>query len=241
MSAISSAAGEGTRESARWVVSFLVVCALHLTAAALLSRTSIFVPPSPDIPPGTVLIDLDPVAAPAAPQAPPQPPPPERELRQEEPPPPVKAEVTLPKPLPRKPAPQRQEKIAAPAPQPAPAHVAAEPQPDATPMPKAQAAHTPSMDPMETWEHKLLARMQGFLKYPPRALLRRQDGVAYVRVVVDRQGNLVSAELQRSSGIPLLDDEAVAVVARAKPYPPPPPEVAGDKIARVVPVRFILR
>jgi len=247
VSAISLATGEGARDHVRWGISFTIVCALHLAAAALLMRSHIFVVPSQDIPPDTVLIDLSPVPAPttaAAPPPPPPPPEPEQEQRKEEPPPPpVNAEVTLPKPPPPKPKPPRQEKVLEQPPQPipTPAPVVAAPQPEAKPMPEAHTARVPSVDPILTWEHKLLARMQGFLQYPRRALLRRQDGVAFVRIVVDRGGNLISSELQRSSGIPLLDDEAVAVAMRAKPYPPPPPEVHGDQIVRVVPVRFILR
>lgn len=246
MSAVSLARREAAHSQMRWGLSFVIICALHLGAAALLWRSHIFVVPAPDIPPNTVLIDLPPVPTPSVAAAPsPAPPPstPEEEQQVIPPPPPVKAEVTLPKPPPRKPTPPRREKISELPPQPAapPAPVVTAPQPQASATPEARAGHAPSVDPMETWERKLLARMQGFLQYPRRALLRRQDGVAFVRVIVDRDGNLISADLQRSSGIPLLDDEAVAVVERAKPYPPPPPEVRGDRIVRVVPVRFILR
>jgi len=239
MSAISLATGEGARGELRWGISFAVICALHLGAAALLWRSHIFVVPSQDIPPNTVLIDLSPAPVPTPAAAPP--PPPEPEQVKEEPPPPEKAEVVLPKPPPPKPRPPRHEKVVEQPPQPTPAPVTAAPQPEAKPMPQAQTASVPSVDPVLTWERKLLVRMQGFLQYPRRALLRRQDGVAFVRIVVDRSGNLISSALQRSSGIPLLDDEAVAVVERAKPYPPPPPEVHGAEIVRVVPVRFILR
>ena len=42
MNAISPATGEGARESARWGVSFLVVCALHLAAAQLSGCTELW-------------------------------------------------------------------------------------------------------------------------------------------------------------------------------------------------------
>jgi protein TonB len=243
MSAISPTAGEETG-TARWGVAFVVVCALHLGAAALIWKTHMFTVPAADLPPDTVLIDLEPLPTPAVtPPSPPEPPPPEPEVRKEEPPPPpVKAEVVLPKPPPPKPRPPRPQKVEEPPPQPMPEQpVAAPPKPDVTPVPRAQTAHSPSADAVTTWERQLLARLQSFLRYPRRAQLRQQDGIAYVRVVVDRQGNAVTSELQRSSGIPLLDDEAVAVVLRAQPLPPPPPEVRGEQVVRVVPVRFILR
>jgi protein TonB len=246
MSALSLGTGEVGRDSARWGLSFIVICALHLGVAAWFWHAHIFVPAAPDVPPDTVLIDLEPVPAPpvAAPAPPPpQPPPPEPEVKKiEEPPlpPPPKEAVALPKPPPPKPAPPRPKRVVEEPPPPQPMPQQAEAKPLPAPMPKARAAPAPSMDVMANWEHKLLARLQSFLRYPRRAQLRQQDGIAYVKVVIDRRGNLVSSALERSSGIPVLDEEAVAVAERAKPFPPPP-EALGENVVRVVPVRFILR
>jgi len=45
----------------------------------------------------------------------------------------------------------------------------------------------------------------------------------------------------RSSGSNLLDRETLALVERAQPLPPPPPEVSGSQIAVVVPIRYNAR
>ena len=43
------------------------------------------------------------------------------------------------------------------------------------------------------------------------------------------------------SGFPALDEETLALVQRAEPFPAPPPEVSGSEIKFVVPVRFSIR
>jgi len=45
----------------------------------------------------------------------------------------------------------------------------------------------------------------------------------------------------RSSGSGLLDRETLALIERAQPMPPPPPEMAGSQIAVVVPIRYNIR
>ncbi|HBS54681.1 MAG TPA: hypothetical protein DEA38_03005 [Stenotrophomonas sp.] len=42
------------------------------------------------------------------------------------------------------------------------------------------------------------------------------------------------------SGRTLLDDEALATLARAAPLPPPPASLPGDPLEVVVPVSFFL-
>ena len=240
MSAAALASGEGTHEAARWGISFALVCALHLAAAAFLLDARIILPPAEVPQPDAVLIDLDPVASPSVAAPTPPPPPSEPQLRQDVPPSPVKAEVTLPRPPPPLPAPPRPEKIAEPTPQPQPSQVAALPKPEAAPAPQAKTASTPA-NPERTWEVQVLERLEKFKRYPRRAQLRQQQGVVYLRFKIGRRGEVLSHELARPSGIDLLDEEAMTLVDRAGPFPPPPPELGKDSIELVVPVRFILR
>ncbi len=58
---------------------------------------------------------------------------------------------------------------------------------------------------------------------------------------MDRAGHIHAAALRQSSGYRALDNEARALVRRAEPLPPPPPEITGDRIRLVVPVQFFLR
>lgn len=91
----------------------------------------------------------------------------------------------------------------------------------------------------DSWEARVVARLESLKRYPAAARSRRDQGVATVRFRVNRQGTLLSSSLEISSGSRLLDHEALATVERGQPYPPIP---AGrpDEIEVVVPVEFYL-
>jgi periplasmic protein TonB len=41
--------------------------------------------------------------------------------------------------------------------------------------------------------------------------------------------------------VAVLDEEALALVRRAQPFPPPPPEMPGNSLDLTVPIRFNLK
>lgn len=92
-----------------------------------------------------------------------------------------------------------------------------------------------------TWEGRLLGHLQKHRRYPRQAERLRQQGVAYVRFSVDRQGNASNIRLGQSSGHALLDEETLATVRRGSPLPPPPAEITGDPVEVMVPVAFFIR
>jgi protein TonB len=51
--------------------------------------------------------------------------------------------------------------------------------------------------------------------------------VVIVAFTLDRSGKVVSSHLTKSSGSPVLDQEALAVLERASPLPAPPDELTG--------------
>lgn len=87
----------------------------------------------------------------------------------------------------------------------------------------------------------LQAWLEQHRRYPSRARSLRQEGTAFLFFVIDRQGQVLESHLERSSGHRLLDEEVLAMVARAARLPPPPAELARASIALVVPVAFTLR
>ena len=91
-----------------------------------------------------------------------------------------------------------------------------------------------------TWQGLLLARLQQAKRYPLPAQARRQQGVALLHFTMDRDGNVLTAEIRKSSGYDLLDQESLDLVRRAQPLPRPPADVTGDPIDLVVPVEFHL-
>ena len=63
--------------------------------------------------------------------------------------------------------------------------------------------------------------------YPDEAR-GRIYGTLQMTVVIDRNGTLMDAVIERSSGSPVLDRAARRIVKLAAPYPPFPPEIAHD-------------
>lgn len=93
----------------------------------------------------------------------------------------------------------------------------------------------------EKYETVLLRSINAALRYPVSARQKRQQGTVYVRFVMDRRGNVVSSKIERTSRFPALDEEGLALLARAQPLPAPPADLAGDRIQLVVPIIFSLR
>ncbi len=87
----------------------------------------------------------------------------------------------------------------------------------------------------------LQAWLEQHRRYPSRARTLGQQGVAYVFFVVDGQGRVLETRLERSSGFELLDEEVLAMVARADPVPPIPPEMNKQRLSLVLPVAFALK
>ena len=92
-----------------------------------------------------------------------------------------------------------------------------------------------------TWQGLVLGALNKVKRYPREASFRRQQGVPYIRFVMNRNGEVLSVRLERSSGFRALDNEALALPRRAAPLPKPPKEVAGDTLELVVPVEFFMR
>jgi protein TonB len=75
-------------------------------------------------------------------------------------------------------------------------------------------------------------------KVNPRS---RQSGTVLVRFTVGPKGQLLSREVEKSSGSKLLDDAALAALDRASPFPPMPENLAQGPIEVQVPFKFITR
>lgn len=90
-----------------------------------------------------------------------------------------------------------------------------------------------------TFEGMLLARLEQFRRYPADALRRRQEGVAYLRFRMNREGQVMDAAIFRRSGCASLDREALATLHRAQPLPRIP-DNRPDTIEVRVPIEFLL-
>ena len=116
--------------------------------------------------------------------------------------------------------------------------------------PPPQVATPPSMPPLplpqpetegrDTWEGRVLTKLIANRRYPRAALLRRYQGTPIIRLVMDRNGTVQSVRLEKSSRIPDLDREALALPKRAQPLPKPPDSKEGTSFEFVVPIEFDL-
>lgn len=101
---------------------------------------------------------------------------------------------------------------------------------------RGAASRNPNAAP--NWRSSLVARLERYKRYPPEAQSRGEHGVAQLAFRVDRSGGVHTPRIVRSSGSNLLDAATLALVERAAPLPPPPPELAGAQIAVVVPIQY---
>jgi protein TonB len=86
----------------------------------------------------------------------------------------------------------------------------------------------------------LQAWLEKHKKYPRRAKLRHWQGTAVLQFTIDGAGNVLDYRIARSSGHAVLDEEVEAMIRRAAPLPPAPPEMQNARLEFVVPVRFFL-
>ena len=90
------------------------------------------------------------------------------------------------------------------------------------------------------WKSSVVARIDQHKRYPEDAKSRREQGVTQVFFSLDRQGRVLESRVVSSSGANALDEEALALLRRAQPFPLPPQELAGDHVDLTVPIRFNL-
>lgn len=226
-----------------WGGSLGTVLFGHSIVAAALMLGSQSIPNTNETPP--MLLELTPFIAPAPVLAPEQPPAPQAVQP---------AAAVPPKPVPR-PKPKVERRASAPVSLPDPAPPAEEAPGDHAPVaaPPVTASAAPSLavapattpanaDPRAgaNWQGRLLAHLERHRRYPDSAQGRGMRGTVVLDFAIDRTGRVMSAAVLTSSGHGPLDQAVLDMLARAQPLPPPPPEVTGDPVRLVVPVRFRL-
>ena len=70
---------------------------------------------------------------------------------------------------------------------------------------------------------------------------RGERGVVRLQFRIDRDGRVMSSQVVKSSGYPVLDQETIETVHRAQPFPPPPADLKGQTFDFSVPVSFNIR
>lgn len=95
------------------------------------------------------------------------------------------------------------------------------------------------------WQQMFLAETARRKRYPAALLRRAKEsgeppvtGSATVSFSVDRAGTIRSAELARTSGVPELDEAALAMLKPGFKLPALPPDMTGETHRFTVPVQF---
>jgi protein TonB len=141
---------------------------------------------------------------------------------------PVEKVVEKEEPLPE----QQSEAMLPPKPEP-------QPQPPHDEVPAVAPRPVQARAVVATWRNQIVTILERNKRYPSEARARGEQGVTRLAFRIDGQGHLLSSRIVASSGSAVLDAETLALVQRAQPYPPPPPELAGSELT--VPVSFNIR
>lgn len=76
--------------------------------------------------------------------------------------------------------------------------------------------------PYEPYLLQVRRKIEGLWSYPAQALARKQEGETVILFTIDAGGVLTDYYVTSSSGSPLLDEGALAVVRTASPFAPLP-------------------
>ena len=87
---------------------------------------------------------------------------------------------------------------------------------------------------------ELIAWLHQYKDYPAAVKKRKQQGVVVVAFTINRAGEVLVADVQQSSGYPLLDRAALDMLARASPLPPMPESMPRERLNLAVPVEYSL-
>ncbi len=88
---------------------------------------------------------------------------------------------------------------------------------------------------------RVFRHIEPYRVYPPSARENRQSGRVVTRVTINRNGQLVDARVERSSGWPIIDAAELAAIRRAMPLPPVPNGMPGDPIVLILPMNYGMR
>ena len=91
------------------------------------------------------------------------------------------------------------------------------------------------------WQKSIVLMISEAKTYPGNARRDRIEGETQIRFTLDRYGDVVSAEVAKSSGWPVLDRAALETVESIDKMPTPPNYLDGDEFTLLIPLRYRFR
>lgn len=128
------------------------------------------------------------------------------------------------------------------------ASIAQDKQPRPSPFPASQAeidyappiARPTTSETALKFREALLQHIARYQRYPAAARMQRLEGTVQVLFRLRRDGAILDAWVNSSSGAAVLDTEAISTLHRAEPLPPIPDEMPSE-LRIVLPIAFALR
>ncbi len=79
------------------------------------------------------------------------------------------------------------------------------------------------------WQGLVMAHLNKFKKYPKNSLINEEEGKVVLRVKIDKNGNVLSLKMRKSSKFESLNNEALKLFKDASPLPKPPIDLIKGK------------
>jgi protein TonB len=98
----------------------------------------------------------------------------------------------------------------------------------------------PSAEALSDYTRSLSNALDRYKEYPRIAELRGWEGSVTMRLRVAPSGRLIEAQVYKSSGFAVLDQQAVAMVSKAGVLPVPPEGLDAAEVPVLVPINFRL-
>jgi periplasmic protein TonB len=92
--------------------------------------------------------------------------------------------------------------------------------------------------PGDDYLDRLRRHLAKYKHYPPEAVKRKEEGTVLLSFILARDGTVLEAAVERSSGFPLIDQAALDMLRNASPVPPLPASFDGDRAHIVMPAGF---
>lgn len=92
----------------------------------------------------------------------------------------------------------------------------------------------------ENYYRTLMVWLNKHKTYPTAARKAKQEGISVLKFTIDRDGNVLSAKVTKSSGFSVLDQATLDMMERASPLPPIPESMRRDSLSISLPIEFSL-
>ena len=93
---------------------------------------------------------------------------------------------------------------------------------------------------LESYSSLLANAIAKYKQYPKIAQMRGWQGTVIADLEIDSKGSVMSVKIKKSSTYEVLDNEALEMIKKASPFPPPPENLRGKNFNVLVPISFKL-